>query len=222
MTISVVRGRDADYTVRLRDGNDNPIDITGVTFATAKHKKDGGGSVDVSSPKDVGKDEVQTLTFAPTPTAGDFTLTIGDEVTTAIAYNASTTDIENAINALSKQDGVTVSGDFTTGLVVTFTGGSGKRNQPTISVTDNTLANGVNSSAASVVVNTEGSPESGIEFIDVKCGVLKVFLSEEDTSLMAKGKNQDIDIIVRVGAKDLNIPPLSKVLEVKAGAFEGT
>lgn len=220
MTIKMVRYKDADYTVRLQNSNGDPVSIVGWTFIIAKHKKDGGGSVDISSPLDVGQDEVQSITYASVPTSGEFKINIGGEVTTALVYNASTTDIENAINALPKQADVTVAGDFTTGHVITFTGGSGKRNQPSIVIDDNSLVNGVNAVSATVAVVNSGSPQRGVDVVDDKCGLIKVYLSEEDTKLLAKGKNGDIDICVRVGARDLNIPPLRKVLEVEASPFE--
>lgn len=219
-TINVMRGKDADYTVRLVDCNKKPIDITGWTFVTVRHKKEGGGSLDISTPLQNGTDEVQTLDYGTVPDGGDFKLKIGDDTTAVIPYNASTTDIENAINALPKQAGVTVAGDFTTGHTITFEGGSGKRDQSTIEIVDNNLVTGVNSVTIGVTVNTEGTPMKGVDVTDAKCGVLKVYLSEEDTVLMAKGKSQDIDVCVRVGSRDLNIPPLRKVLTVEASPFE--
>lgn len=48
-----------------------------------------------------GVDEVQTLAITGTPTGGSLTLTYDGETTAAIAYNASATEVQNALQALS-------------------------------------------------------------------------------------------------------------------------
>ena len=82
------------------------------------------------------------------------------------------------------------------------------------------MALGVNAVNPTITVLTEGVAESGIDVVDEKCGLLKVYLSEAQTPFIAKGKNQDLDVCVRVGARDLNIPILRKVLNVEASPFE--
>lgn len=57
------------------------------------------------------------------PTGGQYTLTFGANTTTPIAYNANAATVQAALNALASitaQDGVTVTGAYTTGFVVAF------------------------------------------------------------------------------------------------------
>jgi len=219
--INILRGKDAEYTIIVKDKDGKQLDLTGWTYVKIRHKAEAGGSFDVETPLKVGVDEEQLITWSAVPDAGSFKLKIGDETTTALSFTATQTDIENAINALPKQSGVTVLGDFGAGQsVITYGGGSGARDQATIEIVENTLVLGVNAVTGTVSVTTEGSPEYGIDVVDEKCGVLKVFLSETQTPLLAKGKNQDLDVCVRVGSRDLNIPILRKVLNVEASPFE--
>lgn len=49
----------------------------------------------------VGTNEVQTVTIGGAPTGGTFTLTYSGQTTAAIAFDASSRDVKNAIEALS-------------------------------------------------------------------------------------------------------------------------
>lgn len=62
----------------------------------------------------------QTITFAPTPTSGTFTLEYDEEVTSALAWNAGAGTIQIALRLLTGLDAVTVSGSIAAGLLVTF------------------------------------------------------------------------------------------------------
>ena len=48
-----------------------------------------------------GTDEVQTITITGTPTGGTYTLTFSGQTTSAIAYNASASAVQSALEALS-------------------------------------------------------------------------------------------------------------------------
>lgn len=52
----------------------------------------------------VGQNEVQKVTLLNNPTGGTFTLTLGDQTTGAIAYNASAATVDTALEALSNID----------------------------------------------------------------------------------------------------------------------
>jgi hypothetical protein len=52
----------------------------------------------------------QTVTLSGTPTAGTFTLTAGNQTTAPIAYNATNTAVQSALNALTGYSGITVTG----------------------------------------------------------------------------------------------------------------
>jgi len=88
-----------------------------------------------------GLSEVQTLTLAGTPTSGDFKLTFIGQTTGTIAYNASASDIQTALEALSTigTGNVVVTGSLATSIVITFAGTLGNVDQPIIAVTDNAL-----------------------------------------------------------------------------------
>jgi hypothetical protein len=74
-----------------------------------------------------GTDEVQTVTITGSPTGGTYTLTFSGQTTSAIAYNATASAVQSALEALSN----IASGDVTCGggphpgtpITVTFGGG---------------------------------------------------------------------------------------------------
>lgn len=64
--------------------------------------------------------EVQRLDFSSVPDSGDYTITIGAESTTALAFNASNATIKAALETFTAITTVTVTGNYTDGIVVTF------------------------------------------------------------------------------------------------------
>lgn len=89
-----------------------------------------------------GTDEVQTITFSNEPTSGSFTLIFDGEETAEIAFDDVFGDVQTALNALTALSAVTVTGNYTTGFVVTFTGADGEIDQEALTVGDNTLSDG--------------------------------------------------------------------------------
>ncbi len=73
-------------------------------------------------PPSTATSERQTVTLSAVPDYGTFTLTYRGETTTAIAYNASASDIEDAIEALSafNTGDITVSGAIGTNPTIDF------------------------------------------------------------------------------------------------------
>ena len=86
-----------------------------------------------------GTDEVQTITFSAVPDDGLCTLVFDGDETVDIEYTATATDVENALNGLSSLSTVTVTGDFSTGFVITFTGTDGQKDQELLLSNSNTL-----------------------------------------------------------------------------------
>jgi uncharacterized phage protein gp47/JayE len=86
-----------------------------------------------------GVDEVQHLAFSGIPASGQFRLQYSNELTIPIEWDDLAADIQSALNALNKLDGVVVTGDFTAGFDITFAGNSGKINHPLLEVVDNSL-----------------------------------------------------------------------------------
>lgn len=98
--------------------------------------------------------EVQTVTVA-NATGGTFTLTYNGQTTAPIAWNAATTAVAAALNALSNLDGVTVGG--TAGAwTVTFPAALGNVNQMTIDGTALT-DDGTTAHTQSVATTTPGT-----------------------------------------------------------------
>ena len=79
-------------------------------------------SSDLATGVSDGTNEIQNLSFSTTPELGSFTITFDGQTTSAIPYNASTTDIENALELLTNINGVTVAGSFGAGFSITFDG----------------------------------------------------------------------------------------------------
>lgn len=91
--------------------------------------------------------EVQRLIFSTVQTSGAYKLTYGALTTASLAFNADATAVQTALQALTGLSSVTVTGTYTAGFDVTFTGVVG--DATLIGITDNTL---VDSASASVTL----------------------------------------------------------------------
>jgi len=80
-----------------------------------------------------GTSEVQTITITGGPTGGTWTATYSAEATAAIPFNGSALAVQDALNALSNLDGVTVSGSAGGPYTVTFPADMGNVAQMTAS-----------------------------------------------------------------------------------------
>lgn len=109
-----------------------------------------------------GTDEVQTLTFSATPTAGTWKLKYLTDETASIAYNANAAAIQAALNALPLLSGVTVSGTYPT-FTITFAGADGKQAHPLLEVTSSTLVDGVTTVTNTIVETTAGVPQGQVD-----------------------------------------------------------
>ncbi len=86
-----------------------------------------------------GSNEIQSLIFSSRPDSGYFTLMHKAKETTKIYFNDDAAAIENAMNSLLHLRGVTVTGDFSVGFSIKFTGDTGLQYQPLISLKSNSL-----------------------------------------------------------------------------------
>lgn len=86
-----------------------------------------------------GADEVQHLAFSILPNAGYFALTFNAQTTALIPYNATSSQLKAALEALPNIDLVTITGDFTIGFDITFQGINAKTNVSQVTVATNTL-----------------------------------------------------------------------------------
>lgn len=95
-----------------------------------------------------GTNEVQALTASATLTAGTFRLKYKNERTTALNYNATATQIRDALRALNEitNDGVTATGGPVsatgTPVVVTFAGHMARANVAALTLDSSTLVGG--------------------------------------------------------------------------------
>ncbi|MCK5605104.1 hypothetical protein KAR91_24655, partial [Candidatus Pacearchaeota archaeon] len=89
-----------------------------------------------------GTDEIQDVDFSAVPTSGVFKLVFEGETTAAINWDDSNTDVQTALNNLTALSGVVVTGNFTAGFTITFSGDDGKKPQSALTFTDNTLDSG--------------------------------------------------------------------------------
>lgn len=79
----------------------------------------------------------QRLVFSGVPTSGSFKIQFGASVSDFISYNATSSAIQTTLRLMTGLDNVLVTGDFTAGFLITF---SGFQSQPAVGViTSSTL-----------------------------------------------------------------------------------
>lgn len=88
-----------------------------------------------------GTDEIQTITFSAVPDAGSFTLIFDGDETTDIDFSDADSDVQSALNALTSLSSVVVTGNFTDGFTITFTGTDGEQDQELFVEGSNSLEN---------------------------------------------------------------------------------
>jgi uncharacterized phage protein gp47/JayE len=142
---------------------DNVVSITGInrlpaTFSTATLRVFGtlgatvpagftassnGNPFIVSNSGVIGTgiDEIQSIVFSAVPTLGTWSLNFNGQITAALPFNATTTTIATALNALSNLSGVTVVGSYAIGFNVTLPGQS---DLPLLVVQTNSTATTIN------------------------------------------------------------------------------
>jgi len=87
----------------------------------------------------VGIGEQQKLVFNHVPAQGSFTLYINNTETISLNYNATYTDINNALLTILGSGNITTSGDFTNGFIFSFKGLLLGRDVYTLELHNNTL-----------------------------------------------------------------------------------
>jgi len=88
-----------------------------------------------------GADEVQDLTFPAAPTSGTFKLSLDGVTTGFLDFDATASEIETELNALSNTFGdISVTGDmFPTGMTITFEDRDGKQPISLLTIASSTL-----------------------------------------------------------------------------------
>jgi hypothetical protein len=111
----------------------------------------------LAMPAGAATDEVQTVTITGTPTGGTFTLGFGSVLTTALAYNATATTVDTALEVVVGAGNVVVTGGPGPGTAytVTFAGTLAGRNVTALTASGASLTGGT-SPAVAVTTPTPG------------------------------------------------------------------
>lgn len=208
--IEMIKGRGKVFELFIVDKDGRPKDITGWSLIRLGilHDK---GTLKKYAPKTAGTDEVQTLAFSAVPDAGTWALTFDDETTGDLAFDADNAAIQAAINALNEFSDVVVTGSYAVGVVLTFSADDGLREHPLAE----SVIDGLEEAGSVVTIipseTTKGIAPNGVDVKEEKCGHLEVELSNEDLDLLNVANDQNIDLYVRIGTKDLDFDPRSLI-----------
>jgi len=209
--LKLAKGKDFDFKVLLRDKDDKPVSIVSNTLIRTRFKQADGSNFDLFAPLTAGVDEIQDIVYSAVPDEGSYDLTHENGQTVTIGFADSPATIAGKLNGLKTLSGVVGSGASPT-LTMTFAGTDGKRQQTLLTASNITLkAIGVDVTVT-ITATTKGDSKNGIDVISDICGEFDVVGSE--SSLITFGSDQDIDFLIRISEKDLNILPLIGILDV--------
>lgn len=212
--IRITKGRDFEFDLILKDDDGNVIPVPSVTLVRVKMKNADDTDLTLTNPVNAGTDEIQSLVYSAVPDSGNYKLTHNEDTTTAIAFGATNADIQTALRALPELSAVVVTG-AAPNFVVTYSGVDGKRAQPVLVVTENTLKIGAVDVTVTSTETTAGVGKNGIETTDATCGKFTVFGSETESSALKTGADQTMDLLVREGTVDIDTPALTDFLDVE-------
>lgn len=106
---------------------------------------------------DPGINEIQTVNFSAIPNDGTFRLSHNGNLSANIAWNDTPSEVLAQILAINGITSGVLSGSIATGsFTFEFTGASGKQNQPTFLINNNSLTGGGTPVTPSVVVTQDG------------------------------------------------------------------
>lgn len=103
-----------------------------------------------------GQNEIQTISFDAIPDAGDFSLNLNGEITSLINFNDNASVVETAFNNLPSVSSVLVTGDFSAGFAVEFTGANELTNFNSIALETSSLMTGPSNVQITIVETQEG------------------------------------------------------------------
>jgi len=103
-----------------------------VTFAGADGKKPQA----LLSVSNAGRNEKQKILFSIAPDFGTWRIDYNGDKTSYLLHNASNTDVQTALNALTSLSGVVVSGDYSSGFAVEFAGADGLKEHNLVAISD--------------------------------------------------------------------------------------
>jgi hypothetical protein len=157
---AIITDQKKDFQVSFLESNAN---VLGVVYRN-------GGPLTASG---AGTSEVQTVTITGGPTAGTFVLDFNGQPTTDLPYNASTSAVQSALQALSSvgAGNVTVTGSVGT-YTITFGGTLANTNVPQLTAVSNLT--GGTSPGVSVSTPTGGSSGQILKVTDDTTGLRDV------------------------------------------------
>lgn len=105
-----------------------------------------------------GTDEVQRIDFSAVPDAGDWEVDFDGQTTNTLAFNITNAQLQTELENLSNvgAGNISVSGDFSTGFVLTFQNALGEADQPQITIPTNNLTSGGPAVSATPSTTTGG------------------------------------------------------------------
>ena len=133
------------------------------TFLQMQNKSVNQIRIKIGGPFLAPQTSIQTVNFSAVPTAGNFYITIGAVTSAEIAWNASNSTIQTAIQGMSNvgAGNCAVTGSFLAGLVFTFEGTLVNTTILPIQITTNTLTNNATQASAIQTLSWSLPPDGG-------------------------------------------------------------
>lgn len=166
-----------------------------------------------------GIDEIQQIGFSHVPDEGSWTIEFDGETTAPLAFNANAAAVQSALIALTNIAAVTVTGNYTTGFTIEWTGTDGHRDQVSCSLPAHTLKFGAMAEVATLTFPA-GAAATQADYL--------VFSNEANASY-ALWLDIDADGTLPTGAAFLAVPALNRIqlsvlstdtaIEIAAKAF---
>lgn len=202
--ITIIRGTGKTLNVTLRDEDGDPINLSALNVP--------GGDYILSCVKgdaELGTDpvilrteidEIQKISFSDVPDAGTWKLSHEGNETTSLAFNATNTDVQNALNALASLSAVVVTGDFSAGFTVTFSGVDGELDQPLLEVSESALTKSSADVTVTVTEETKGYPERITRDVaGLTIGKFQISITKDESPLLETGLGKDIEVKWKIG-----------------------
>ena len=99
-------------------------------------------------------------------------------------------------------------------LEIEHKGKDGGRNHPLLEVVEATLKKSSIDVTITPTETTLGVPQKGINVVSAYPAILHIYGSEEESTEYEIKNNQNAELQIRIGSRDLNIPPLSSFFNV--------
>jgi len=159
-----------------------------------------------------GVDNIQQITFSTIPEDGTITIAFGSEVTTALAFNASATDIQTALENLANigTGNVLVTGNFSSGTIaIEFQGALAESPQSLLSISANSFTSH-EQSTITTIADTAGSLDRTSFIIYDKNGSVGVWIDVDNSGssppAAALAANRQLEITgIASGDSDSNV-----------------